>query len=948
MLLKDYIPNIKKKFRNIYFSGISFDSSKVKKNQIFFAIKGNKVDGNNFISSAIKKGSKVIITEKKLKNFQRGILYIQSKNIRKLLAEVSSKIYKKKPNNLIAVTGTNGKSSIADFYYQILKLNNKNVASIGTLGVKSNKNNYDLLNTTVDPLNLAKILKKLKDQKIDDVIMEASSHGLKQHRLDGLQFNSGIFTNLSQDHLDFHKNLKSYLKAKLYLFESLIKKGGNVITDDKIPEFEKIKNISLNNNLKLQTLNDKKNNFKILSHSFNDDIQVLKIKYKNIIESVKLNLIGRIQLKNILMAVIAAEKSKIDIKKIFKVIPKLNSVEGRFEKIGKIKNKSKVILDYAHTPEALKTCLMNLREQFPDKKINLLFGCGGNRDQNKRSKMGKIAEDYSDEIYLTDDNPRYENPNKIRVDIKKGIKKKKVTEISNREKAISEAIKNLNTGEILLVAGKGHEKIQDFGKRKVYFSDKKIIVDAIKIKNLSLSKNFKLNILKEISGHRKLSSSLIINKARINSKEISKGDIFFAIKGKKNDGNKFVKQSFKKKASVVIVNKIQNNFNIRQQIEVKDTLKFLTDTSRIIRKNLKTKIIAITGSCGKTTLKELLGSSFKRISKVSISPKSYNNKYGVPLSLFNVNQDDNYGVLEVGMDKKGEIDYLSKIIKPDVSVITNINYAHAKNFKNINQIALAKSEIIHNTKPYGYVVLNADDMFFKLHKKLALKNNLKIISFGIKNKKSDVKFMNIIKKNKNYKINIKFKDQKKFFLISNNFQNSIYNILAALAVMSIYENIFKLSKNIFLNFKIPDGRGDFSRIKINKKKYINLIDESYNSNPLSLKSAILNYDKITIDKSKKYLLLGDMLELGSHSKKLHQSIAPLVNKSKVDKVFVKGKNVISIFKKISKSKKGRILRSKTQIIELIKNDLNNNDYIMIKASNATGINKIVKDLKGLN
>ena len=947
MQLKDYIPNIDKKFRKVSFSGISFESSKVKKNDIFFAIKGNNIDGNNFIPDAIKKGSRIIVSEKKNKKFQNRILFIYTKNIRKLLAEVSFKIYKKVPSNLIAVTGTNGKSSIADFYFQILKLNNKKVASIGTLGVKSNKINLNLSKTTINPLELGKILKKLKDQRIDNVIMEASSHGLKQNRLDGLQFSSGIFTNLSQDHLDYHKNLKNYLKAKLYLFENLLKKRGNVITDDEIPEFKKIKKIAINKGLRLHTLNSERKNFKILSHSFDGESQVIKIRYKNSIKNINLNLIGKIQIKNILMAIIAAVKSNINLKKILTIVPKLNSIDGRFEKIGKIKNQSKVILDYAHTPEALKTCLLNLREQFPDKKITLLFGCGGNRDQNKRSKMGKIADDHSDEIYLTDDNPRYENPNKIRRDIKKGIKRKKVIEISNRAKAISEAIKNLNTGEILLVAGKGHEKIQDIGKRKIYFSDKRIILGAIKINNSNLSNNFKLNVIKEVSGHKKLLSSLFLKQARINSKEVKKDDIFFAIKGKKNDGNRFVKQSFKRKASVAIVNRIQNNLNKRRQIKVKDTLKFLTDTSKILRKNINTKIIAITGSCGKTTLKELLGNSLKKISKVSISLKSYNNKYGVPLSLFNLNQNDDYGVLEVGMDKKGEIDYLSKIIRPDVSVITNINYAHAKNFRNINQIALAKSEIIHNTKSKGYVVLNADDNFFKLHKKLALKNNLKVISFGVKSQKSDVKFVNIKREGKNYKINIKTNNLKKFFLISNNFQNNIYNVLAALTVMNIYIDIFKLNKNIFLNFEIPVGRGDFSKVKINNK-YINLIDESYNSNPLSLKSAILNYDKIDTNKSKKYLLLGDMLELGSHSKKLHQSIVPIINQTKVDKVFVKGKNAILIFKRLSKIKKGRVLYSKSQIIELIKNDLNNNDYLMIKASNATGFNKIVKDLRGLN
>ena len=204
-----------------------------------------------------------------------------------------------------------------------------------------------------------------------------------------------------------------------------------------------------------------------------------------------------------------------------------------------------------------------------------------------------------------------------------------------------------------------------------------------------------------------------------------------------------------------------------------------------------------------------------------------------------------------------------------------------------------------------------------------------------------------MKKNDNFEIYIKINNLKKYFLISNDFQNNVYNILAAIAVINININIFELNKNIFLNFEVPNGRGDFSKIKVNGKN-INLIDESYNSNPLSLKSAILNYDKINSKKSKKYLLLGDMLELGNHSTKLHQSIIPIINQTKVDKVFVKGSKVTSIFNQLTKSKKGRILQNKSQIINLIRDDLNNNDYLMIKASNATGFNRIVKDLKGLN
>ena len=195
-----------------------------------------------------------------------------------------------------------------------------------------------------------------------------------------------------------------------------------------------------------------------------------------------------------------------------------------------------------------------------------------------------------------------------------------------------------------------------------------------------------------MSGNKKLStSSLDLELAKINSREIKKNDIFFAIKGKKNDGNKFVKQALKKKASIAIVNKIQDKISINRQIKVKNTLKFLTNISKIFRKNINTHIIAITGSCGKTTLKELLKYSLSKFSKTSISPKSYNNKYGVPLSLFNLKKNDDFGVLEVGMDKKGEIDYLSKIIQPDISVITNINLCTCKKILKILNILLCKS-----------------------------------------------------------------------------------------------------------------------------------------------------------------------------------------------------------------------------------------------------------------
>ena len=721
-------------------------------------------------------------------------------------------------------------------------LNSKKVASIGTLGVKFKNKIKPLSNTTLDPIQLRAILKRLKKEKIDNVILEASSHGLKQNRLDGLLFNIGIFTNLTHDHLDYHKTLKDYLNSKLYLFQKLIKKKGCVITDAKIPQAKKIENIVIKNKLNLSLIFNKSKGIDLISHRFEDEKQFIGISYRNKKYNFELNLIGKIQVKNILMAILAANKSNLKFEKIINVINKIKSVEGRLEKIGKIKNNSKVILDYAHTPEALELALINLKEQFPNSNVNLLFGCGGNRDFKKRPIMGKISQKYSNKIYLTDDNPRYEEPSKIRKEIKKGIKNFKIEEIPSRKNAIYKAIQDLNSGDILLVAGKGHEKIQDYGKKKFYFSDKKIILDSIKLKNKSLSKNLKLNIIKEQSNNNSL-KNLSIKNISIDTKTLKKNDVFFAIKGKKLNGNNFVSEAFKKGASLAVVNKLSVKNSYSRQIKVKNTLNFLTKCSKIYRKNLFTKIIAITGSCGKTTLKEMLGSSLNKISKTTYSPKSFNNKYGVPLSILNIKQSDKFGVLEVGMDKKGEIDYLTKIIKPDLGIITNISYAHSKNFSNIKGIANAKAEIISNIKPRGTIILNGDDDFFYYHKKIGLNKNLSVLSFGINNQFLSTKLIKVKKKKNKFHLLIKVGNSNYVFYSNNNNKSNIYNILATLTVINLFYDLKKINRNIFLNFKSPEGRGDFSKIKINNKNF-NLVDETYNSNPLSLKTAIENFDKI--------------------------------------------------------------------------------------------------------
>ena len=460
-MLSKKIKFLKYKNRNF-----SINSKKVKKNDIFFAMEGSKQSGNLYSSEALSKGAYKVVTSKNTKNKN----YLIVKNVNKFLAEACSAKYKEKPKNIIAVTGTNGKSSVANFYFQILKNLKINSAAIGTLGIFY-KNKVKRTNlTTPDIITIHKELNFLKKNKIDNVCLEASSHGLHQNRLDGINFTAGIFTNFTQDHLDYHKNLKNYLQAKLSLFSSLLKKNSFAVLDTDIPEFSIINKICKKRKIKILSFGSRGNTIKLISHYYFGNKQIIKINFLNKIYNIKLDLIGDFQIKNLFAAILASYLSVKNPDQIINTLSKIKSATGRMQYVGN-KKKSAVVVDYAHTPDALKKSLQTLAKQF-NKKVDVVFGCGGDRDKGKRYKMGEIADQFASKIYLTNDNPRSENPTSIIKQIKKGCSRSKI--ILDRKMAIKSAINNLNTDSILLIAGKGHENYQIINNQKKYFSDQKV------------------------------------------------------------------------------------------------------------------------------------------------------------------------------------------------------------------------------------------------------------------------------------------------------------------------------------------------------------------------------------------------------------------------------------------------------------------------------------------
>jgi len=921
MLLKNLINNLPENKKKIIITGLATNSNEVKQGYIFFAIKGNTKNGEQFVKDAINKGASVIVSSNNLDYIDKKILVLRKKNIRNFVSEIASRFYRLKPKNIIAVTGTNGKTSVADLFYQILSLNNISAASIGTLGIKYKNKTLKTNLTSPDTISIHKYLEFLKKKKIDNVIIEASSHGLHQERLHHINFNAGVFTNFSHDHLDYHGTMRSYLNAKLILFKKILKKNSNVILDKNTDEFIALKKIAKNKELKV-------------------------IEISKIIEKIKKIFLSKsvdFKQKNLAMAIAAAKLCRLKDKKIFKSLKKIKDVDGRLELVRKFPNNIKVFIDYAHTPDALLKVLQSLETNYK-KNISLVFGCGGNRDKEKRPLMARVANYYCKKIYVTDDNPRNENPKKIRNEIIKNISHKKYFNISNRNKAIKKAITNADQNEIILIAGKGHEGQQIYKNKTIFISDKKIVKNLrLKIKVLNKKEiNYLQNklILKKIIGNINIGN---FDGLAIDSRNVEKNNLFLTIKGKKNDGIKFIKDVLRKKAKYIVTSKVLNKYK-KKIIKVKNEIVFLNQFARQKRKMSSAKIVAITGSAGKTSLKDLVKLFLQKFAKTYSSPRSFNNHFGVPISLSNLSGDDKYGIFEVGMSKAGEIRKLSKLISPHVAVITNIGEAHMENFRNIHGIAKAKAEIIDSVKENGTIILNRDDKFFNYLNKKAKLRKLKVVSFG-KNKKSDIF---LLKKFKNNNLIQIFSKQKKKKIDLEGKNINIYNLLASVAIMIELKLNIDNIKKILKKFEPTEGRGKTHIISRYNKRF-KLIDESYNANPSSVKNAINSFNKIRKNKFKKYLLLGDMLELGPKSEKYHQDLSKVINKSNINKVFVKGEKTLSTYKNLLKSKQGNILQNNNDVDLILSEVINNNDYLMIKGSNATGLNILSKKMiKGLN
>jgi UDP-N-acetylmuramyl-tripeptide synthetase len=459
------------------FAGLASDSREVKTGFLFAAIPGTKGDGASFVGDAVARGAVAVLGKPEIADAVKatGVEFIPAENPRAALAAYAAAFYGAQPATIAAVTGTNGKTSITVFLREIWTALGKRAASMGTIGVVTPDRTIKLNNTTPGPIEVSKILAEAKADGIDHLALEASSHGLDQYRLDGAEIAAVAFTNLTPDHRDYHPTIEHYLNAKLRLFRDLARDDAVAVVNADVEYSEAFIAAAAERGLKLITVGTQGGGLKLVDRKPSLEGQTLDIVYAGKHYTVALPLAGGFQASNALVAAGLALGLGEPADGVFAALEHLKGAPGRLEKVAVAASSAPVFVDYAHTPDALENVLAALRPHC-ERKLVVVFGCGGDRDKAKRPQMGEIAMQLADHVIVTDDNPRTEDAALIRQEILAGCPD--ATEIGDRADAIRTAVAELGAGDILVIAGKGHEAGQIVGATVHPFSDRDEAVKA--------------------------------------------------------------------------------------------------------------------------------------------------------------------------------------------------------------------------------------------------------------------------------------------------------------------------------------------------------------------------------------------------------------------------------------------------------------------------------------
>lgn len=924
-------------------SGLTADSRKVRPGMLFAALPGSRADGSAFVADAVAAGAVAILagSEAPLPP-DLAIPVVRDDDPRRRLALMAALFAGEQPETIVAVTGTAGKTSVAAFARQIFQAAGREAASVGTLGVVTRSGaSYGGL-TTPDPVALQQELSDLARSGITHLAFEASSHGIDQRRLDGVRIKAAAFTNLGRDHLDYHATVEAYLAAKLRLFETLLGPDGVVVFDPLAPGAEAVANVAKARSLTTFTVGTAGANLRLIETVVEADGQRLTIEAGGGSHHVKVPLLGGFQVDNALLAAGLAISVGVPLEKALGALRSLEGAPGRLELVGRTAEGAPVFVDYAHKPDALKTVLETLRT-ITDGRLFVVVGAGGDRDTGKRPLMGEIAANLADVAIITDDNPRSEDPAAIRAQILAASPK--LREIPDRRAAIRAAVSELKAGDVCVVAGKGHETGQIVGGVTHPFSDHEEIRAALAAGSAGAGPPLwtAQAIAAATKGHLAGSDGPVTG-VSIDTRTLKSGDAYFAIRGDRFDGHAFVDAAYKAGAAAAVVSQPTEPPAGRAAVVVGDVLEALGDLGVAARARSDARIVAITGSVGKTGTKEALRRALSASGPTHASLASHNNHWGVPLTLSRLSPDCAYGVFEIGMNHAGEITPLAAMVRPHVAVVTTVGPVHIAFFGSVEAIAHAKAEIFTGLEPGGVAVVNGDDAVTEILRADAAAAGVgRIVTFGT-GTDADVRLVELDAGPDRSTVTADVFGRTVRYVLGAPGRHSAMNSLAVLAAVDLVGADVAAGAEALAGLEAGTGRGKRTDLAVTGGK-LRLVDDAFNANPSSMRAA---FDMLALTPAgaggRRIAVLGDMLELGANAPAFHRDLAGPLEAAGIDLVFCSGPLMRILFDALPSERQGAWAETAADLAPLVSQAVAAGDVVLVKGSKGSRMTDVVSAL----
>ena len=910
-------------------SDVTIDSRKVGCNALFVAIVGTHLDAHQYVDDAVRGGCSIIVVQKGVnreKDYHDCLAFVVEVDDTSLVySQIVANFYKNPADDLslIGVTGTNGKTTVTYLLEDLLVQSGFQVGVIGTVNNRF-YNSYGKLViqatslTTPDAKTLHSLFRQMVDAGVQYVIMEVSSHALSQSRIGSLSFHVVAFTNLTREHLDYHGDMDDYFSAKAQLFSKHLDIQGTAILpidDNLAAHYREELLCQLNKKQSVLFWGDGEDAaVQLISHqSFLTHTEFV-VKVEGCEYAVSTALVGRFNVDNLLVTIAVCRALGISCELLQEQIPSLKGAPGRVERVSDRNTDAAlqpvVFVDYAHTPDALEKLLENLL-QLPHDELIAVFGCGGDRDNGKRSLMGGIGARLADVVFVTSDNPRTEDPTLILEQVVSGVvdsgmvlrdeswlQTRTIGEsgcviIEDRGKAIEQAVRLAGVHDIVAIAGKGHEPYQLGAEGKRFFDDR--------LEVLRVLSAWTCEKIVEVT-HGRLVEQIpcprLLGEVVTDSRCIVKNSIFVALKGDAHDAHDYLDDAVEAGASCLVVEK-ESSIGCTQVV-VADTTKALADLAHGRRRFVTAVtdgthplVVGLTGSSGKTTTKEMIASILSRVWPVGAdypenavlkTQGNFNNLIGLPLSLLPLNCKHRAVVLEMGMNAPGEIKQLAEIADPDICCILNVHGAHLQGLGTIEGVAAAKGELFSTARPDAVFVVNLDDKYVK---ELADKYTQKKITFALSPSVGGVRanvfsshissgtvgeiIFNLHVENEVHPIRLKAVGE-------HNVGNSLAAVAVALACGATSSQIVEGLQR----YTAPAKRMEL----LTADAGWTLLSDCYNANPASMTAALRALAACT--GGKRIAVLGDMFELGDTAEKAHFELGELAASLGLDSVLVVG------------------------------------------------------------